>query len=80
MALHFTEQEFEFRKNKIVKSMKEKNLDALFIISSGIDVLVNRIRYFWICFFSMLSININRKYNFTNKSPRFTAELKTHLI
>ena len=31
MALHFTEQEFEFRKNKIIKSMKEKNLDALLL-------------------------------------------------
>ena len=31
MALHFTEQDFESRKNKIVKSMKEKNLDALLL-------------------------------------------------
>jgi len=31
MALHFTEQEFEFRKNKIVNSMREKNLDALLL-------------------------------------------------
>ena len=29
MALHFTEQEFELRKHKVINSMKEKNLDAL---------------------------------------------------
>ncbi len=31
MSLHFTEQEFELRKNKIINSMKEKNLDALLL-------------------------------------------------
>ena len=31
MSLHFTEQEFEFRKNKIINSMKEKDLDALLL-------------------------------------------------
>ena len=31
MALHFTAQEFEFRENKVIKSMKEKNIDALLL-------------------------------------------------
>ncbi|SVD49100.1 uncharacterized protein METZ01_LOCUS401954, partial [marine metagenome] len=31
MALHFTEQEFQTRETKVVKSMKEKNLDALLL-------------------------------------------------
>ena len=31
MSLHFTEQEFESRENKVIKSMKEKNLDALLL-------------------------------------------------
>ena len=31
MALHFTVQEFESRKNKVIRSMKEKNLDALLL-------------------------------------------------
>ncbi len=31
MALHFTAQEFESRENKVIKSMKEKNLDALLL-------------------------------------------------
>jgi len=31
MALHFTKQEFNFRENKVLKSMKNKNLDALLI-------------------------------------------------
>jgi Xaa-Pro dipeptidase len=31
MALHFTEQEFELRKHKVINSMKEKNLDALLL-------------------------------------------------
>ena len=31
MALHFTEQEFESRENKVIKSLKEKNLDALLL-------------------------------------------------
>ena len=31
MALHFTLQELESRKNKVIKSMKEKNLDALLL-------------------------------------------------
>ena len=31
MALHFTKQEFEFRENKVIQSMKEKNLDALLL-------------------------------------------------
>ena len=29
MALHFTKEEFQIRKSKILKSMKEKKLDAL---------------------------------------------------
>ena len=33
MPLHFTEQEFQFREGKIVKSMKENNLDALLLFS-----------------------------------------------
>ncbi len=31
MALHFTAQEFESRENKVIKSMKEKSLDALLL-------------------------------------------------
>ena len=31
MSLHFTEEEFESRENKVIKSMKEKNLDALLL-------------------------------------------------
>ena len=31
MALHFSEDEFNFRKTQIIKSMKEKNLDALLL-------------------------------------------------
>ena len=31
MTLHFTEKEFKSRKNKIIESMKEKNLDALLL-------------------------------------------------
>ena len=31
MALHFTEKEFESRENTVIKSMKEKNLDALLL-------------------------------------------------
>jgi Xaa-Pro dipeptidase len=31
MALHFTVLEFESRENKVIKSMKEKNLDALLL-------------------------------------------------
>ena len=31
MALHFTAQEFESRENKVIKSLKEKSLDALLL-------------------------------------------------
>ena len=31
MSLHFTLQEFEYRENKVINSMKEKNLDALLL-------------------------------------------------
>jgi len=31
MALHFTAQEFKSRENKVIKSMQEKNLDALLL-------------------------------------------------
>ncbi|SVB46597.1 uncharacterized protein METZ01_LOCUS199451 [marine metagenome] len=31
MTLHFTEKEFQSRENKIIESMKEKNLDALLL-------------------------------------------------
>jgi len=31
MTLHFTEKEFQSRKNKVIESMKEKNLDALLL-------------------------------------------------
>ena len=31
MTLHFTAQEFESRENKVIKSMKEKGLDALLL-------------------------------------------------
>ena len=29
MALHFTKEEFSIRKSKVLKSMKEQNIDAL---------------------------------------------------
>ena len=31
MTLHFTEQEFKIRENKVIKSMKAKNIDALLL-------------------------------------------------
>ena len=31
MILHFTEQEFEAREKKVIKSMKENNLDAILL-------------------------------------------------
>ena len=31
MALHFTKEEFLNRKNKVLKSMKEQNINALLI-------------------------------------------------
>ena len=31
MALHFSKEEFSNRKNKVLNSMKEQNLDALLI-------------------------------------------------
>ena len=31
MSLHFAEEEFESREHKVIKSMKEKNLDALLL-------------------------------------------------
>ena len=47
MALHFSNKEFENRKNKVLKSMKEQNINALLMFKqesmywlTGYDTLV----------------------------------------
>ena len=52
MGLHFTAEEFSKRKQDVLKSMKEQNLDALLMFRQESMYWLNRIRYFWICFFS----------------------------
>ena len=66
MALHFTLQELESRENKIIESMKEKNLDALLLFRQESMYWLTGYDTFGYVFFSMFSINNVWNKNITN--------------
>ena len=61
MSLHFTEEEFESRENKVIKSMKEKNLDALLLFRQESMYWLTGYDTFGYVFFQCLSINFSRR-------------------
>ena len=59
MSLHFTEQEFKLRENKIIKSMKEKNLDALLLFRQESMYWLTGYDTFGYVFFQCLDFNMH---------------------
>ena len=57
MALHFTEQEFLNRKNKVLNSMKEQNLNALLMFKQESMYWLTGYDSFGFVFFQSLILN-----------------------
>ena len=56
MALHFTKEEFENRKTKVLKSMKEQNLNALLMFKQESMYWLTGYDSFGFVFFSDFNI------------------------
>ena len=69
MSLHFTEQEFEFRENKVIKSMKEKNLDALLLFRQESMYWLTGYDTFGYVFFQCLVLTSSGDKIFDSSSP-----------
>ena len=76
MALHFTKEEFKNRKSKVLKSMKEQNLNALLMFKQESMYWLTGYDTFGFVFFSVFNTKRRWGNNFINKSPRFKASTK----
>jgi len=66
MALHFSKEEFSKRKQDVLKSMKEQNLDALLMFRQESMYWLTGYVTFGYVFFSNFSFRSKRKYSFIN--------------
>ena len=57
MSLHFTQEEFLIRKNKVIKELKKQKLDGLLIFRQESMYWLTGYDTFGYVFFSMSSIN-----------------------
>ncbi len=60
MALHFSKEEFSKRKQDVLKSMKEQNLDALLMFRQESMYWLTGYDTFGYCFFSNFSFRSKR--------------------
>ena len=76
MALHFSKQEFSNRKQDVLKSMKEQNLDALLMFRQESMYWLTGYDTFGYVFFQTLILRPKRKHYSFNKSSRFKTSSK----
>ena len=69
MALHFTKEEFQIRKSKILKSMKEKKLDALLMFRQESMYWLTGYDTFGYVFFQTLILNKNGNVILLTRAP-----------
>ena len=73
MALHFTVQEFESRENKVIKLMKEKNLDALLLFRQESMYWLTGYDTFGYVFFQCLVFTSSGNKTLLTRAPDFTT-------
>ena len=66
MALHFSKEEFQKRKVNVLKSMKEKNLDALLMFKQESMYWLTGYDTFGYVFFQSLVLDQQGKYSSFN--------------
>ena len=69
MALHFSNEEFLLRKSKVIKSMKEKNLDALLMFRQESMYWLTGYDTFGFVFFQTLILNKNGEIILLTRAP-----------
>ena len=69
MALHFTKKEFSLRKNKVLQSMKEQNLDALLMFRQESMYWLTGYDTFGYVFFQTLIMNKNGEIILLTRAP-----------
>jgi len=69
MALHFTKEEFSLRKNKVLQSMKEQNLDALLMFRQESMYWLTGYDTFGYVFFQTLIMNKNGEIVLLTRAP-----------
>ena len=69
MALHFSNEEFLLRKSKVIKSMKEKNLDALLMFRQESMYWLTGYDTFGFVFFQTLILDKNGEIILLTRAP-----------
>ena len=69
MALHFSNEEFLLRKSKVIKSMKEKNLDALLMFRQESMYWLTGYDTFGFVFFQTLFLDKNGEIILLTRAP-----------
>ena len=80
MALHFTKQEFEFRENKVIQSMKEKNLDALLLFRQESMYWLTGYDTFGYVFFQCLVLDKSGNIILLTRAPDLRQAQNTSII
>ena len=65
MSLHFTKEEFEDRKLKVIKKLKDEGLDALLMFRQESMYWLTGYDTFGFVFFQSLILTYKRRFNFT---------------
>ena len=66
MSVHFSKKEFSARKNKVINSMKDQNIDALLMFRQESMYWLTGYDTFGYVFFSNIGIRSKRKCYFIN--------------
>ena len=69
MALHFSNKEFENRKNKVLKSMKEQNINALLMFKQESMYWLTGYDTFGFVFFQSLILKENGEIVLLTRAP-----------
>ena len=69
MALHFTNKEFEIRKNKVLKSLKEQNINALLMFKQESMYWLTGYDTFGFVFFQSLILKDNGEIALLTRAP-----------
>ena len=80
MTLHFTAQEFKFRENKVVQTMKEKNLDDLLIFRQESMYWLTGYDTFGYVFFQCLVLNSTGNKILLTRAPDLRQAQNTSII
>ena len=80
MALHFTKEEFKNRKSKVLKSMKEQNLNALLMFKQESMYWLTGYDTFGYVFFQCLVLTSSGKKILLTRAPDLRQAKNTSII